>query len=144
MKGLINLMKGVKGTTKDFDNYLNARIKESTNSTVKFGASDAEILLVIVDYLINSTDGVRQTAKRTGHSKTWVWRVLRSAPMKYDDKLARLVYYTMYANTKANHSTVTIGKGDMNKLRNAKIKLTEMKDDFKSITKLKAKLILWF
>lgn len=131
-------------TTKDIDDYVDSHIKASLESDIKFNATDREILLVIIDYLIHTTDGVRKTAKRTGHSKTWVWQVLRFAPAKYDDKLARLVYHTMHSNVKTNKCSVHIGRSDMNKLFNARTKLNALKDEYKTVTKFRAKFLLWF
>lgn len=129
---------------KDTENYIKKNIEDCKNSTINFDASDAEILLVIIDYIMHPDEGVRKTAERTGYSKTWVWKILHNCPAKFDDELARITYMIMHANKKYRKHHAIIGKKIMKNLEDAQTKLLKMKDKNKPISKLNAKFLLWF
>lgn len=129
---------------KAVDEYLKKNIAYCEDTTMGFDATDSEILYVILDYITHPDEGVRRTAKRTGHSKTWVWKVLHHCPTNYDDKLAKLVYTILYSNNTDHRAVIKITSNEMTKLLAAKQKLAVDRDSSKHITKLNAKFLLWF
>ena len=136
--------KKLKDQRKEEAEYIKNGIAESKCSEMKFGATDSEILFVIIDYLIHPRDGVRKTAKRTGHSKTWVWRVLRNYPAKFDDDLPKYVFMELHNNRLDVAGITTLNANVTKHLAKAHMALSEDRTNSKHISRPKAKFLLWF